>query len=209
MALQRPSPAPPRLEPVVLAGRFVRLEPLRVSHSSDLERVALSDHGIWDYMSTRVSSAEDLRAWLEAALAQQATGLALPFAVVDRTTGEAIGSTRLFDYRPADRGVEIGHTWYARSVQGTVVNPEAKLLLMRHAFEVLGCVRVQLKTDERNLRSRRAIAALGAREEGTLRNHMSVQGDFIRNTVYFSALDDEWPDVRDRLEARIRGRREP
>lgn len=193
----------PHLEPTVLTGRFVRLEPLHADHALQLEAAALEDARTWLYMSTRVSTAGDLRRWIEAALEQQATGRALPFAVVDLRRREAVGSTRLFDDRPHDRGIEIGHTWYAPSVWGTAVNPEAKLLLLGHAFDVLRCVRVQLKTDERNAQSRAAIAGLGARQEGILRKHLLVQGGVFRNSVYFSVLDDEWPGARAGLEARL------
>jgi RimJ/RimL family protein N-acetyltransferase len=194
---------PPRLAPIVLTGRFVRLEPLRREHLPGLTFAALSDPGTWDYMRHRVESAADVERLLEAALAEADEGLNLGFAAIDRRTEELVGSTRYLDYRPADRGVEIGATWYIPSTRGTAVNPEAKLLLLRHAFETLGCMRVQLKTDERNLRSRAAIARLGAREEGTLRKHMVVQGGFARNSVYFSITDDEWPTVEAGLLARL------
>jgi RimJ/RimL family protein N-acetyltransferase len=196
------TPGPERLEPVVLEGQFVRLEPLTRAALPDLARVAY-DPRIWEFMTARVTAAADLEAWLESALQQQASGLALPFAVVDRASTYAIGSTRLFDYRPADRGVEIGHTWYARPSWATRINPESKLLLLAHAFETLGLVRVQLKTDALNVRSRNAIARLGAREEGTLRKHTLVPGPRYRDTVYFSVLDDEWPAVKRNLLARL------
>lgn len=200
-----PVASPPRIEPVVLEGRFVRLEPLdRKRHAADLAAAALSDPSIWEYMPMRVVSPADFERWMDAALASRADGLSLPFAVVDRATGKAIGSTRLFDYRPNDRGVEIGHTWYAPWAQGTGVNPECKLLLMRHAFQALRCLRVQIKTDERNVHSRGAIAKLGARQEGILRKHMVQHGGtYVRNTVYFSVLDDEWPAVEQGLLARL------
>ncbi len=200
-----PITTPPHIDPVVLEGRFVRLEPLdRDRHAAGLVAAALSDPAIWDFMSMRVASPADFDTWLDAAFASQADGLALAFAVVDRGTGTAVGSTRLFDYRPTDRGVEIGHTWYAPWAQATAVNPECKLLLMRHAFAQLRCLRVQLKTDERNLRSRAAIAKLGAKQEGILRKHMVLHGGtYVRNTVYFSVLDDEWPAVERGLLARL------
>jgi N-acetyltransferase len=200
---QHPAPCPARLEPVVLEGRFVRLEPLGRAHLADLTRAALSDPCLWDYMRVRVEDAATLERLVDDALAQQASGLTLPFAVVDRASGRAVGSTRYLAYRPVDRGVEIGWTWYARSLWSTAVNPEAKLLLLRHAFEVLGCMRVEFQTDVRNLRSRAAILRLGARPEGVYRKYAVVRGRTIRDSVYFSILDDEWPTVEAGLRARL------
>lgn len=195
---------PPRLAALELRGQVVRLVPLGSEHFEDLLGAALSDPHLWDYTSTRVRSAVELRAWLDAAVADRAVaGLSLPFAVLERSSGRAVGSTRLMDYRPRDGGVEIGGTWYARSVWATRVNPECKLLLLRHAFEQLRCIRVQFKTDARNLRSRAAIIRLGATEEGTLRKHMVVRGSVVRDSVYFSVLDDEWPSVEAGLLARL------
>lgn len=155
-------------------------------------------------MPGAIATPGDVRQWLDEALRSQREGRALAFAVVLGPEKRAIGSTRLFDYRPLDRGVEIGYTWYARPYWATAVNPSSKLLLMQHAFERLRCVRVQLKTDARNLRSRGAIARLGAQEEGTLRRHMAVSdGSYIRDSTYFSVIVDEWPSVRSGLEARI------
>ncbi len=197
-------PACPRhLEPVELRGDVVGLVPLGPEHLEDLLVAALSDPRIWDYSSTRVSNRHDLRQWMDAALDERAsTGRSLPFAVIDSANGRAIGSTRLMEYRPRDRGVEIGGTWYARWAWATRVNPACKLLLLRYAFNELHCIRVQLKTDERNLRSRAAIARLGATQEGILRKHRLVQGDVVRNSVYFSVVDTEWPSVEAGLLAR-------
>jgi N-acetyltransferase len=203
MGLAPPTPCPPRLDPVVLEGRFVRLEPLGRGHLAGLTAAALSDPRIWDYLRHRVETAADVAQLVEDALAESADGLNLPFAVIDRGTGGVVGSTRLLDYRPVDRGVEIGSTWYTPAVWGGAVNPEAKWLLLRHAFEGLGCLRVQFKTDARNRRSRDAIARLGAKEEGTLRKHMVVQGGVLRDSVYFSIIDDEWPAVGAGLLARL------
>jgi RimJ/RimL family protein N-acetyltransferase len=203
MSQIRTRPCPPRLEPVALTGRFVRLEPLGRQHAADLVPAALSDPRIWDYMFLPILVPEDVEPWIEAALAEQSTGLALAFVVVDLASGRLVGSTRYLDYRPVHRGIEIGWTWYARWAWSTAVNPEAKLLLLRYAFETLGCMRVQLKTDERNLRSRAAITRLGAREEGILRKHMLVRHGAVRNSVYFSILDDEWPSVEAGLLARL------
>lgn len=196
-------PCPPRLNPVVLEGRFVRLEPLDDVHLPDLTDAALRDPRTWDYMAQPVRTPEDVRAWIEARQSQAASGLALAFAVVERSTGRGVGSSGFLDYRPADRSVEIGHTWYAPSARGSAVNPEAKLLLLRHAFEGLRVMRVQLKTDARNLRSRRAILKLGATEEGVLRKHMLRHGTVIRDSALYSILDDEWPAVEAGLQSRL------
>jgi RimJ/RimL family protein N-acetyltransferase len=205
VSLRFSKPCPPRLEPVVLTGQFVRLEPLETRHIESFTVAALSDPGIWDYMRRRIETTADV-AWLfHSALADAENGLSLPFAVIDLHAEALVGSTRFLDYVPVDRGIEIGWTWYVPEARGGPVNLDAKCLLMRHAFEELGCIRVQLKTDARNLRSRAAIAKLGATEEGTLRNHMVVQGDTIRNSVYFSVLDDEWPRVQAGLQARLEG----
>jgi RimJ/RimL family protein N-acetyltransferase len=200
-----PRPCPPRLEPVTLTGRFIRLEPLTREHLPDLAVAALSDPGTWDYFRYRVATPADVERMIESALTDAARGLDLPFVVIEPTTGAILGGTRFLDYRPEDRGVEIGWTWYVPDARGGVVNPEAKWLLLRHAFDVLGCIRVQFKTDRRNLRSRAAIARLGAVEEGTLRNHMVVHGGTIRDSVYFSITEGEWPSVNAGLQARING----
>ena len=204
----RPAP-PPRLEPVVLEGRFVRLEPLGRQHATDLLAAALSEARIWDYMWMRVRNADDMAALIDGALASQAAGLNLAFAVIERGTGRAVGSTRFLDYQPAHRGVEIGWTWYHRAHWGGAVNPEAKLLLLRHAFGALGCMRVQLKSDARNERSRAAMLKLGATFEGILRKHMIVQGGTIRDSSYYSILDDEWPAVEQGLLDRLVALGEP
>jgi RimJ/RimL family protein N-acetyltransferase len=194
-------PCPPRLEPITVPCG--RREPHPAHHADDLHQAAQSHPAIWDHMPTLVDGVSDLERLIAGAHEMASAGLSLPFAVVAQDSGRAVGSTRYLDYRPADRGVEIGWTWYSQAHQGTAVNPESKLLLLRHAFDTLGCMRVQFKTDSRNLRSRAAIAKLGAKEEGTLRKHMLVRGSTIRDSVYFSILDDEWPAVQTSLAARI------
>ena len=201
----RAAVSPSSLDPVVLEGRFVRLEPLHHGHADDLLEAALSEPRIWDYMWMRVESAGDLAALIDGALASQASGLNLAFAAVERASGRAVGSTRFLDFQPAHRGVEIGWTWYHRRSWGGLINPEAKLLLLRHAFGPLSCMRVQLKTDARNERSRSAILRLGAHHEGVLRKHMIVQGSTVRDSAYYSILDDEWPAVEEGLAARLSG----
>jgi RimJ/RimL family protein N-acetyltransferase len=187
------------LEPVILQGAHVRLEPLSHDHFDDLREVAF-DEEIWRWTTERALSPEELRAWIDRALAARATGTAMPFATIALPHGKAIGGTRFATWSAADRRVEIGWTWIGRDWQRTAVNTEAKYLMLRHAFDVLGCVRVELKTDALNQRSRNAMLRIGATEEGTLRRHMRVQGGRFRDSVYFSILDDEWPSVRARLE---------
>jgi len=188
-------------QPLMLEGSYVRLEPLDFSHAEDLCAVG-GDERIWRYMPRpKLSSVADAQEMIEAAKAAAANGSQLPFAVIERKGGRAVGSTRYLDIRRADRGLEIGWTWLGTAYQRTPINTECKYLLLRHAFEVLGAIRVQLKTDLRNERSQRAIERLGAIREGVLRKHMVLWDGFIRDTVYYSILDDEWPSVRRRLEA--------
>jgi RimJ/RimL family protein N-acetyltransferase len=144
-----------------------------------------------------------MRRYVEEALARQASGAAIPFATTEAATGRVIGSTRFHNVEPAHRRVEIGYTWIAPPWTRTPVNTEAKYLMLRHAFESLGCVRVELRTDALNTRSRAAILRIGAKEEGTLRRHLRTDSGRFRDTVYFSILDDEWPDVKRRLEGRL------
>lgn len=189
-------------ETPVLEGTHVRLEPLSVAHVEGLARVAL-DPALWQWTVSQVRSREDVAAYVDAALRDQARGTAAPFATVDRASGTIVGSTRFGNMDPAHRRVEIGWTWLARPWQRTPLNTEAKYLMLRHAFDVLGCIRVELKTDALNSRSRAAIQRIGAVEEGTLRSHMITADGRVRDTVYFSIIADEWPAVQARLEARL------
>jgi RimJ/RimL family protein N-acetyltransferase len=190
------------LEPVTLAGRHVRLEPLSPGHVPALCEVGL-DPELWRWTLAVIRTPEEMRGYVETALRERDEGRALPFATVDAASGRAIGSTRFGNVSMADGRVEIGWTWVARPWQRTPANTEAKYLMLRHAFETLGCVRVELKTDALNERSRAAILRVGARQEGVLRKHMKSQGGRMRDTVYFSILDDEWPAARAGLEARL------
>ncbi|HEY0605036.1 MAG TPA: GNAT family protein [Herpetosiphonaceae bacterium] len=192
------------VQPVTLEGRFVRLEPLTLDHLDQLCEVAL-DEDLWRWTTTQVRTRDELREYIEAALQSQQQGTALPFATIERAGGRAIGSTRYGNIEMRDRRVEIGWTWVGRHWQRTAVNTEAKYLMLRHAFETLGCIRVELKTDALNERSRRAILRIGAREEGILRQHMITASGRLRDTVYFSVLDREWPQVKAALEARLQG----
>jgi N-acetyltransferase len=190
------------IEPVTLEGRHVRLEPLSLLHHEGLTEVGL-DESIWRWNPTPVRNGDDMRAYIEDALALQERGLALPFATVERSSGRTVGSTRFGNIDVLNRRVEIGWTWIAPQWQRTAVNTEAKYLMLTHAFERLGCMRVELKTDSLNERSRNAILRLGAKEEGTFRNHMVTSTGRIRHSVYFSIIDTEWPEVKAGLEEKL------
>lgn len=155
-------------------------------------------------MPKPVGSPDAMRVWIETALARQAVGEALPFAIVHRTTNQVAGSTRYMEISAPNRRLEIGWTWLGRAWQRTAVNTEAKYLLLKHAFEVLGFQRVEFKTDALNTASRKALARIGAKEEGTLRSHIITASGRVRDSVYFSVIASEWPAVRDRLGAMIR-----
>jgi N-acetyltransferase len=186
--------------PVTLEGRDVRLEPLAKAHVAGLAQVGL-DEELWRWIPVPVRTAEEMAAYIETALQEQDRGVSLPFAILEKATGRAIGSTRYGNIDRTHHRVEIGWTWVARNRQRTAVNTEAKYLLLRHAFETLGCLRVELKTDSLNERSRAAILRIGAQEEGTFRNHMITASGRIRHTVYYSIIDSEWPRVKARFES--------
>jgi N-acetyltransferase len=190
------------LAPVTLEGRYLTLEPVAERHARDLFDV-MQDEDVCRYLAwpppqaldetfALIRQAEDLMARQES----------IVFAQIWKATGRAIGSTRLLDVRPNDRQVEIGSTFLGREYWRTPANTESKFLFLRYCFETLGCVRVALKTDGRNVRAQEAITRLGAVREGTLRKHMNVRG-FQRDTVYFSILDTEWPAIRSHLSARL------
>jgi N-acetyltransferase len=187
-------------ERVVLEGRFVRLEPLSEAHRDDLLAAAAQDPATFRYMGADLSIGPT--AW-GPYLADALRPEYVAWATVDAATGRAVGSTRFGDIAPEDGRVEIGWTWIAPSHQRSATNTEAKLLQLTYAFDELGANRVALKTDGRNLRSQAAIERLGAQREGVLRRHVRMPDGFIRDTVYFSILDDEWPAVRARLEERL------
>jgi RimJ/RimL family protein N-acetyltransferase len=191
-----------RVAPVALEGRYVRLEPLTLGHVDALAAVGL-DADLWRWIPIPVRTREEMAAYVETALREQTSGVALPFVQLEKSSGRVIGSTRYGNIERAHHRVEIGWTWVGRDWQRTAINTEAKYLLLRHAFETLGCMRVELKTDSLNERSRAAIQRIGAREEGTFRNHMITESGRIRHTVYFSIIDAEWPQVKSRLESRL------
>lgn len=191
------------VEPVTLAGEHVQLEPMLEAHHAALAEVGL-DEDLWKWIPVPVRTAEEMKAYVDAALAEQARGASLPFTIVERATGNVIGSTRYANIERIHRRVEIGWTWVARPWQRTAVNTECKYMLLKHAFETLGCIRVELKTDSLNERSRAAILRIGAKEEGVFRNHMITASGRIRHSVYFSITDSEWPVVKRRLEEKLK-----
>jgi N-acetyltransferase len=190
------------VEPVTLRGNIVALVPLAEEHRGGLTGIA-GDPELWRWMSTDASRQARFHEWLDAALAAAEAGTDLPFATCDARTGEPLGSTRYLALAPEHRRLEIGHTWLVRRAWGTGANVEAKLLLLEHAFERLGCRRVEFKTDARNERSRAALAALPARFEGIHRKHMLVRGGESRDSAWYSVVDDEWPEVRAALRSRL------
>jgi len=194
----------PALVPATLAGRHVILAPLGIEHAEPLA-FAASDRELWRLTREDASTPAALRAYIERALAMQAEGNALPFAIIEKDSGRGIGSTRFGNYAAADRRIEIGWTWVGRPWQRTAVNTEAKLLLLTHAFETLGLRRVELKTDVLNERSRNAILRLGATQEGIFREHMVTESGRIRDSVWFSILAREWETVKARLVAKLAG----
>ena len=192
--------------PVVLEGSHVRLEPLAKTHLAGLAGVGL-DEELWRWIPVPVRTAEEMAGYVETALQEQERGVSLPFVLMEKATGRVIGSTRYGNIDRAHHRVEIGWTWVARNWQRSAVNTEAKYLLLRHAFETLGCMRVELKTDSLNDRSRAAILRVGAKEEGVFRNHMITASGRLRHTVYFSVIDSEWPAVKARLETMLNSRK--
>jgi N-acetyltransferase len=192
------------LTPVTLKGRWLTLEPIDARHAEGLFD-AMQDDEVCRYLTWPPPKAlGETLTLIQQAQEDMASGHALTYAQIWNATGRPIGSTRLLDVRPRDRQVEIGATFLARQYWRTPANTESKFLFLRYCFETLGCVRVALKTDGRNVRSQEAIARLGAVREGVLRRHMNVRG-YQRDTVYFSILDNEWPAVKARLEGRLAG----
>jgi RimJ/RimL family protein N-acetyltransferase len=188
-------------QPVTLAGRHVRLEPLTLAHAPDLFAVLATDPSVWRWwLVAPPATLADLEAWLRGCLAQQQAGAVVLFAQVAQPAGRLAGSTTYLSINRRERGLEIGSTWLGRPWQRTGVNTEAKYLLLRHAFETLGAARVQLKTDTRNVQSQAAIERLGAVREGVLRKYQLVHDGTLRDTVLYSIIAEEWPAVKSRLE---------
>ena len=192
----------PWVQPVVLEGSLVRLEPLSLDHLDGLARVAF-DPSIWRWTLARPTDLEGLRAWLEAALAGANAGAEMPYATIDVETGRPIGSTRFMSIVPEHRRLEIGWTWVAPPWQRRGANPEAKYLQLRYAFEDLSANRVEFKTDSLNEKANPALLAIGATFEGTFRNHMIMPDDRLRHSNYYSVTREEWPAVKSRIETRV------
>ena len=192
----------PPLGPITLTGNHIRLEPMRPEHASALLEAGRAGE-VWEWMPTRPVNPETMEGWLKKAMQLESQGREYPFVVILVQSGRLVGSTRYLDVQEDDRTVEIGWTWYAPETWGTIVNPEAKYLLMRHAFDDWGAIRVALKTDIRNVHSQAAIKKLGAKYEGLMRNQRIRPDGSYRDTALFSITDREWPAVKSRLEQRI------
>lgn len=186
--------------PVTLTGNYVRLEPMTEAHTPGLAEIGVGQD-FWDFMLYGDMETEaDMANWVHDILSRAEKGTDMPFAIIHLASGRVAGATRYLNIMPHDRGLEIGGTWYGLAYQRTAVNTECKYLLLKYAFETLGCIRVQLKTDSRNIRSQRAIERIGAKKEGVLRNHMLLPNGLIRHSVYYSIIDIEWPMVKKKLE---------
>jgi RimJ/RimL family protein N-acetyltransferase len=194
------------VEPVALEGRHVLLSPMtreRADALADALAVAAEDGSMWESKVTTIPRPEKMRAYVSQALAELDAGVSMPFVTVDRSSGRVVGTTRFMNIEAPHRRLEIGTTWIGKSFQRTAINTEAKYLMLRHAFETLRCIAVDLRTHEKNLQSRAAIERLGAKLDGILRNHRILPDGSIRNTAAYSIVDAEWPAVKARLEARL------
>ena len=190
------------VEPVTLEGQYVRLEPLSLDHHAGLCETTL-DEDIWRWMQAPVGTPDEMRAYIELALKFRKEGSGMPFATIYKPANRVVGSSRYMNIDHANRHLEIGSTFVGKQWQRTAVNTEAKYLMLRHAFETLGCLRVEFKTDSLNTKSRNALLRVGAKEEGIFRNHMICANGRIRHSVYFSITDDEWPAVKAGLEEKL------
>lgn len=192
-----------KVEETILDGRFVRLEPLEPRHLDGLWAVG-QDEEIWRWSPVPVNDFDDMRKYIETALNERKLKIALPFATVEKSSERVVGSTRFGNIDISNRRVEIGWTWIGKDWQRTFVNTEAKFLMLRHAFEVWRCIRVEFKTDSLNEKSRNAIVRIGAKEEGILRQHIITASGRLRDSVYYSILDGEWQHVKADLEAKLK-----
>ncbi len=191
-----------KVEPVLLEGDFVRLEPMRVDHLPALCKVGL-EPSLWELTANIVENKSDLERYVRNALADQMLGKAIPFVTIEKETGVVVGSTRFGNIEIPNRKAEIGWTWIAPKWQRTAINTEAKLLMLTHAFEVWRCIRVELKTDVTNERSRMAMIRIGCVEEGVLRNHMITESGRFRDSVYYSIIESEWASVKENLRSKL------
>ena len=193
-----------KIEPVTLTGQLVRLEPLSQEHAAALYEASREDPHLWRYMPVQQPrSVEQMEQWVITALQSAQQGMCQPFTIVDLASGRIVGGTRYLNIMVQDRGLEIGWTWLAPSVQRTGINTEAKYLLLSHAFEQLNAIRVQLQTHHLNVQSQRAIERLGALKEGILRNCRIMPDGSYRHSVYYSIIESEWPQVKAGLEAKM------
>src|SRR5687768_2780496 len=189
-------------KPLTLEGDHVRLEPMSLDHLDQLCEVGF-DQAIWRWGLTQIQTRADMEDYISAALKAQDEGTAIPFVTIEKSSGRVIGSTRYGNIDRENRRLEIGWTWITPGWQRTAINTEAKYLMLRHAFEDLGCIRVEFKTDSLNDQSRDALERIGAQEEGILRNHMIAYGGRLRHSVFFSIIDTEWPHVKANLEQKL------
>ncbi len=192
-----------KIEQITLEGEFVRLVPLEISHLEPLCEIGLVEN-IWRWSPNQIRTADDMRSYIETALDEQKRGVSLPFATVEKTQNKIVGATRFGNIDAKNRRAEIGWTWINPLWQRTFVNTEAKLLMLTHAFETWNCVRVELKTDALNEKSRHAILRLGAKQEGVLRRHVITDTGRFRDSVYFSIIETEWQEVKENLRAKLR-----
>ena len=186
------------VEPVTLAGKVVRLAPMTMDYLDALWEVG-SDADLWKWIPYQITTRDEMKTYVQTALNWQEIGTALPFVTIEQTTDRVVGSTRFGNIDAPNHRVEIGWTWIGKPWQRTPINTEAKYLMLRHAFEAWHCIRVELKTDKLNEPSRRAILRIGAKEEGIFRHHMITESGRLRDSVYFSIIDDEWPEVKEHL----------
>jgi RimJ/RimL family protein N-acetyltransferase len=186
------------IKPITLEGKRVRLEPMHADHLAGLTEAGAFEE-LWKWTRTYAHTPESMKEYVDEALSDAAKGAALPFVTIDRSTNKVIGSTRFANFDIANRHVEIGWTWITPAYQRTYVNSEAKYLMLSHAFDVWECARVELKTDVLNMKSRNAMLRMGATEEGALRKHVLAFNNRWRDTIYYSVLDTEWPEVKARL----------
>ena len=193
------------VKPVVFEGKHVRLEPMTEAHIPGLAQIGIGQD-FWQFMLYGdMNTEEDMANWVRDILARAEKGTDLPFVAIHLASGRVAGATRYLNIVPKDRGLEVGGTWYGLEFQRTALNTECKYLLIRHAFESLGSIRVQLKTDLLNVRSQKAIERIGAKKEGVLRNHMILPDGRVRDSVFYSILNTEWPEVKRRLEEMMKG----
>ncbi|MEO8073835.1 MAG: GNAT family protein [Acidobacteriota bacterium] len=193
-----------KIEPIILESEFVRLEPLKIEHADALCEVGLVEE-VWLWTTNIVRSKDEMRRYIETALDEFNRKVSLPFVTVEKASNKIVGSTRFGNIDAKNRRAEIGWTWINPAWQRSSINTEAKLLMLTHAFETWKCIRVELKTDVLNEKSRKAILRLGAKEEGILRQHVITDAGRFRDTVYFSIIDSEWQNVKANLNDKLRG----